>query len=98
MAPRIGDAGHRPRVAGEPRDSVGSRIRPEVGVERAVLLHDDHDVADHVDAVTVGGASFVPVSRHLGRGEQEPAQHNRCKKNAYYPLQSGRSLRRVLES
>ena len=43
------DAGQRARIAGQPGDSVGARIRAEVGVERAVLLHDDHDVADLVD-------------------------------------------------
>src|SRR3954462_1180416 len=32
------------------RDAVGAGIRPEVGVERAVLLHDHDDVLDVVDA------------------------------------------------
>jgi hypothetical protein len=35
-------------------DPVGSREGPEVAVERAVLLHDDHDVPDLVDS---GGGS-----------------------------------------
>src|SRR5215212_6711334 len=38
------------RLAPVHRNPVGPRERPEVGVERAVLLHDDHDVLDLVDA------------------------------------------------
>jgi hypothetical protein len=33
------------------RDAVGAAIRPEVTIERAVLLHDDNDVLDLVDTV-----------------------------------------------
>ena len=36
------------RLTAVHRDSVGAGERPEVGVERAVLLHDDHDVLDLV--------------------------------------------------
>ena len=46
----VGEARHRPRVPRQPWDPVRPGIGPEVGVERAVLLHDDHDVADLVDA------------------------------------------------
>jgi len=46
---RTGDAGDRPGVTREARDAVGARAGTEGGVERAVLLHDDHDVADLVD-------------------------------------------------
>ena len=53
---RVGIAGDRPGIAREPRDPVGAGIRPEVGVERAVLLHDDHDVADLVDPRASGRA------------------------------------------
>jgi hypothetical protein len=46
---RIGDTRQAPGVTGEPGDPVGARVGAEIGVERAVLLHDDHDVADLVD-------------------------------------------------
>jgi hypothetical protein len=85
-------------MTGEPGDPVGSRIRPEVGIERTVLLHDDHDVTDLVDPVSVGGASLVRVPRKFRRGEQEPAQRNDREKDERDPLQRGRSLRSVLES
>ena len=46
---RVGDAdGRSPPM---PRDAVGAGKRPEVVVERAVLLHDDDDVLDLLDAV-----------------------------------------------
>ena len=38
-------------MTGEPGDPIRARIRTEIGIERAVLLHDDHDVADPVDGV-----------------------------------------------
>ena len=45
---------HAPAVRGigdahPGRDPVGARERSEIAVERAVLLHDDHDVPDLVD-------------------------------------------------
>ena len=58
----IGQARHLARVAGEPGEPVGAGIRAEVGVERAVLLHDDHDVADLVDPVAVSGPGLVPMT------------------------------------
>ena len=39
------------RLAVPHRDTPRARIGPEVAVERAVLLHDDHHVADLVDRV-----------------------------------------------
>ena len=44
---RIGNADRDPAVPH--RESVRPGVRPEVGVERAVLLHDHHDVLDRVD-------------------------------------------------
>ena len=35
-------------------DAVGPGERPEVGVERTVLLHDDDDVPDSMDARRIG--------------------------------------------
>ena len=37
-----------------PRDPIGARERAEQVVERAVLLHHDHDVLDLVDAARCG--------------------------------------------
>ncbi len=45
----IRHARNRPRVPGQARDPVRARVGAEVGVERAVLLHDDHHVPDLVD-------------------------------------------------
>ncbi len=43
--------GHADRdLAVPPREAVRTRVRAEVGVERAVLLHDHDDVPDLVDA------------------------------------------------
>ena len=67
VPPRIGNADRR--LARLHRDPVGAGVRAEVGVERAVLLHDDHDVADLVDPVTRGRPRFVPMARKLGRRE-----------------------------
>ena len=50
VAPGVGDARHCAGMSGEAGDPVGSWIRGEVGVERPVLLHDDHDVPDLVDS------------------------------------------------
>ena len=46
----IGDADRRDAV--RHRDPVGARERPEVAVERAVLLHDHDDVLDLVDPLS----------------------------------------------
>ena len=43
------------------RDSVGARIRAEVGVEGAVLLHDHDDVLDLVDVGVRRGGRFSPL-------------------------------------
>jgi hypothetical protein len=61
VAIRIREARHRARIPDEAGDAVGARVRPEVGVERAVLLHDDHDVADLVDPVAGGISRRVPM-------------------------------------
>ena len=48
LALRIGGARHGPRVARQTGDSVRAAKGPEVLIEGAVLLHDDHDVLDLV--------------------------------------------------
>ena len=70
-------------------------IRAEVGVERAVLLHDDHDVADLVDPPRSGRARLVSMARKLGRPEQQAQEEDACKGDDEEPLQGGRSASRV---
>ena len=53
-------ARHPPRVVRETPDTVGMGISAEVVVEGAVLLHDDHDMADLVDPP----AARVPPHPH----------------------------------
>jgi len=93
---RIGDANRRRAVLH--RDPVGAGVRPEVGVERAVLLHDDHDVADLVDPVTHGSPRLVPVARQLSRREERAGEREPCENDDHDSLQRARSVWRVLES
>ncbi len=58
-----------------PRDAVGARIRPEVVVERAVLLHDDDDVIDRLDAGRRRGRRCGRWGP-LGRSDTDPG-HDR---------------------
>ena len=78
------------------RDPVGAGIRAEVGVEGAVLLHDDHDVADLVDPPGSCGARLVSMARNIGGREQQAEQEDARKDDDEEPLQGGRSLGRVL--
>ena len=48
-------------------NAVGTRIRPEVRVERAILLHDDHDVANLVNGI----AAALRPSRQRGQSHQD---------------------------
>ena len=45
----VGQAWHAARVPCQARDAVRAGVGPEVVIERAVLLHDDHDVLDLLD-------------------------------------------------
>ena len=68
---RIVERGHaaavnRIRHAHSGRNPVSARVRAEVAVERAVLLHDDHDVLDLVDAGERGD-----LDPQRGRGRRE---------------------------
>jgi hypothetical protein len=54
------------------RQPVGSRVHREVGVERAVLLHDHDHVADLVDPhERVRVRSRCPPEEHKARGERD---------------------------
>ncbi len=68
---RVRDARHRARVAGQAGDPVGAGIGAEVVIEAAVLLHDDHDVLDLVDAGLGrrrGPSLDAPVARAYSLG------------------------------
>ena len=52
------------RIPRQPRNPVGAGVGAEVRIERAVLLHDDHDVADLVDPDALG------TWRHGRRGRR----------------------------
>ena len=79
--------GRHPVLHGDP---VGARIGAEVGVERAVLLHDDHDVADLVDPVAEGRPRLVPMARELGRREQQTEEEDGSDADEEEPLQGER--------
>ena len=74
--PRV-DAAHG-RYAVPHRDPVRTGIRAEIGVERAVLLHDHDDVPDLVDAADGRrdgrgrGPRGAVAARQLRRGEEQP--------------------------
>jgi hypothetical protein len=53
------------------RDPVRTRIGPEIGVERAVLLHDDHHVLDLVNPSWSGRAADGGGNRRGGHGPRE---------------------------
>src|SRR6266550_3703060 len=67
---------------------------PEVGVEGAVLLHHDHDVADLVNPPRSGRARLMSMARHLGRPEQQAEEEDACEGDDEEPLQSGRKAKR----
>jgi hypothetical protein len=69
MRARVGHADREAAVA--PRQPVGSRVRPEIGVERAVLLHDHDHVADLVDPLRVRAWSLCPPEEHDPRDESD---------------------------
>ncbi len=98
MRLRVGVAGDRTRIARKTGDTVGAGIRPEVGVERAVLLHDHHDVLDLVDPPARPRPRLVPMPRNLGRGKQQHGERGRREKDQDDPPQDRPSLRRTPES
>jgi hypothetical protein len=60
-AEQVGNAGDAAGVAGEAWDPIGTRIGAEIGVKRAVFLHDDHDVLDLVNRPRDGLLAPGPV-------------------------------------
>jgi hypothetical protein len=66
---RIGHAHGEAAVSA--RQTVGSRVRPEIGVERAVLLHDHDHVADLVDPYRVRTWSLCPPKEDHTRDERD---------------------------
>jgi hypothetical protein len=58
------------------RDPGGAGIRAEVGVEGAVLLHDDYDVADLVNPPRSGRACLVSMAGNLGGREQQTEEED----------------------
>ena len=86
---RVGIADRRHAVLH--RDPVGAGVRAEVGVERAVLLHDDHDVADLVDPPCAcralascrwPGSSADPSSRPRRKTPARTTKRSRFKADA----------------
>ena len=59
------------RPAAPPRDAIRSRERAEVVIERPVLLHDDHHVADLVDAARRPRRRRPSPEQH-GSGDRQP--------------------------
>jgi hypothetical protein len=60
---RVGDAHGRAAVSH--RDPIGAGERTEVRIERPVLLHDDDDVLDLVDAGEArSGHGVMPIAAH----------------------------------
>jgi hypothetical protein len=76
VRPRAGSTARIGHADGEAaalrRDPVGSGEGPEVRVERPVLLHDHHYVADAVDAAPMRHAYRVRHDAHLA-GDARPA-------------------------
>ncbi len=68
---RIGHADGRHAVVH--RDAVGAGKGAEVGIERAVLLHDDHDVLDLVNRI----AALRPHGQRRGRRGQRENQREK---------------------
>ena len=103
---RIGKAGQLPGIPREAGNPVRSRIRTEVGVERAVLLHDDHHVPDLVDRRRCPvrqrparrRACVVPTPGERDRREQETKDQEREHPAQKNSLQSWRSLSRRPEN
>jgi hypothetical protein len=89
---RVGVANGRHAVLH--RDPVGAGERAEVGVEGAVLLHDDHDVADLVDPPGSGCVRVVSMARKLGGTEQQAEEEDACEGDDGEPLQRGRKAKR----
>jgi hypothetical protein len=85
-------------MAREPRDPVGSRIGPEIGVERAVLLHDDHDVLDLVDPLADSRIRVASMAREVGRPEQQAQEEDAREDEEEEPLQRVPRLRGLFES
>ena len=73
---QIRDAWHRPWVTSEPGDPIRSPERPEVRVERPVLLHDDHDVPDLVDPVAYARPGIVAGARNRARPYEHCSNEN----------------------
>ena len=71
--------GHADRgTAALHREPVGARVGAEVGVERAVLLHDHHHVPDRVDAggrVRICGALAAPAADSEQRENDDCGAH-----------------------
>jgi hypothetical protein len=70
----VEDAGNFAWVPGQPGDAVSPGVGAEVGVKRAVLLHDHDHVADLVDPVGGGG---VGLRGERARAQQE-GKENGC--------------------
>ncbi len=63
---QVWNAGQAAGVAGEAWDPIGTGVGAEIGVERAILLHDDHDVLDLVNRPWDGPLMRGPVLQMQG--------------------------------
>ena len=78
-------------VPAAPRQAVRSRVRAEVGVERAVLLHDHDDVADLVDPRQGVGVRLVLVREEGDSRDQRDRERERKRKSARHERNVRRS-------